>query len=289
MLHMTSGDIAGERLRNSGVSGEVFVWHDILYDGPRNPGWPNEETIRARAEFLEEATGRGLDREQIVETLRTQYKTLENAGGHDEIILWFDACLFDQSMLSHILACMSIRSIESVELICADTFPGIVPFDGLGRLRSNQLASLYGRRRFVTKDQFRFAGRVDRAFALQDKAEFVALSNMSRAPLPRVPAAVARWLLEQPDESTGLGRLEQLALQAIRSGLKTPSAIFRFVAANDVHPQFWGDTTLWAKINGLATPHAAPGGPRRPGAPASPMGCRENHRIIFHLPGIGER
>ncbi len=30
ILHMTGGDIAGESLRNSGISGEVFVWRDIL-------------------------------------------------------------------------------------------------------------------------------------------------------------------------------------------------------------------------------------------------------------------
>jgi hypothetical protein len=28
--------------------------------------------------------------------------------------------------------------------------------------------------------------------------------------------------------------------------------IFKFVAAADVPPQFWGDITLWAKINALA-------------------------------------
>lgn len=32
LLHITSGDIAGESLKRSGVDGEVFVWHDILYE-----------------------------------------------------------------------------------------------------------------------------------------------------------------------------------------------------------------------------------------------------------------
>jgi hypothetical protein len=49
-----------------------------------------------------------------------------------------------------------------------------------------------------------------------------------------------------------LGRLESLALEAVRAGLEKPGEIFRAVAANDTHPQFWGDTTLWAKINALA-------------------------------------
>jgi len=194
-----------------------------------------------------------LNREQILETLKTQYLKLEKVGNYDAVILWFDACLFDQSMLSHILACMRAKGIETAELICVDSYPGIVPFNGLGQLLPEQLASVYEQRQPVTNDQFRFAERVDRAFALQDNAAFVELSNCHDTPLPWVPAAAARWLQELPDGATGLGRLEHLALEAVRSGCKTPSEIFAFAAAHDTHPQFWGDITLWAKINKLAT------------------------------------
>ena len=139
ILHITSGDIAGDSLRRSGITGEVFVWHDILYDGPRNPGWPDEPTLHARAQFLEDATGGGLTRQQTLETLRAQYAKLERAGHYDAVILWFDACLFDQSMLCHILACMGFKSVDGVELHCVDAFPGITPFDGLGQLSPSQL------------------------------------------------------------------------------------------------------------------------------------------------------
>ena len=106
MLHITSGDLAGNNLAKSGISGEVFVWHDILYDGTRKPGWPDAETLHARALFLEQATG--------------------------------------------------------------------------------------------------------------------------------------------------LGRLESLALEAVQSGCEKPGDIFSAVAAADTPPQYWGDITLWAKINALA-------------------------------------
>ncbi len=61
ILHITSGDLAGDSLRRSSIAEEVFVWHDILYDGPRNPGWPDERTLHARAQFLEDARARGID------------------------------------------------------------------------------------------------------------------------------------------------------------------------------------------------------------------------------------
>lgn len=252
ILHITSGDIAGGSLSKASLPGEVFVWHDILYDGPRCPGWPDEDTIIARAVFLEESTGGGLERRRVAETLRHQYRKLAAEAPEKRIVLWFDACLFDQSMLAHILACLRHRNARRVELLCVDAFPGIEPFHGLGQLRPQQLASLFVHRHPVTDAEFSFAIAVDEAFATQNYDTLTKLSRMTAAPLPWVPAAVARWLLERPGSSTGLGRLEYLALEAIRAGCETPGRIFAFVAATDTPPQFWGDTTLWAKINGLA-------------------------------------
>ena len=251
-LHITSGDSAGGSLAKAGLPGRVFVWHDILYDGPRTPGWPDERTLNARALFLEQATAGGLTRERVLATLHDQYRTLAEAATCERIVLWFDACLFDQSMLAHVLACLLHQGIGQVELLCVDAFPGIVPFHGLGHLKPDQLASLYEGRRPVTDAQFQFAALVDRAFATQDLALLSELARGTDAPLPWVAAAVTRWLRERPAPGTGLGELERLALEAIRSGCETPGAVFAAVAAADTPPQFWGDTTLWAKINSLA-------------------------------------
>ncbi len=250
-LHITSGDIAGERIAKSGVSGRVFVWHDILYEGPREPGWPDGDILEARARFLEEATGGGLDRRRVLETLGAQYALLE-ASAHERLVLWFDACLFDQSMLCHIMACLRILGRERAELLCVDAFPGIEPYNGLGQLSPEQLASVYDRRVPLTPEQFDLAERVDRAFALQDQAAFRELSGLADPPLPWISAAVRRWLEEKPDPDTGLGKLERLALEAVRSGRETPADIFAFVAAKDTPPLYWGDTTLWRHVNALA-------------------------------------
>ncbi len=251
-LHITSGDMAGEAISKSGVAGEVFVWHDILYDGPRKAGWPDEETLRARARFLEDTTAGGLSAEYVLSTLKTQYAKLESAANREEIVLWFDACLFDQSMLAHLLACMDRLNIRTGRLLCVDSYPGVEPYHGLGQLLPEQLASVYGRRRPVSESQFAFAEIVDRAFANNDPSLLEELSNMADAPLPWVAAAARRWLEERPDPVTGLGKIETLALAAIREGMETPAEIFSTVSVADAPPQYWGDITLWAKINGLA-------------------------------------
>lgn len=251
-LHITSGDIAGDSLAKSGIHGEVFIWHDILYDGPRKPGWPGNDTLDARAQFLKESTGGGLKKTYILRTLKRQYHKLTTAEDYEQIILWFDACLFDQSMLVHILTCMKHQGILNADLLCVDAFPGIEPYNGLGQLQPMQMASVYNQRQMVTDDQFQYAKIVDEAFANQDQNLFSDLSERIDAPLPWIPAAVKRWLQEQPDPDTGLGRLETLALEAIRGGCDRPRDIFATVADADTPPQYWGDITLWAKINALA-------------------------------------
>lgn len=140
---------------------------------------------------------------------------------------------------------------EHADLLCIDDFPGIDPYHGLGQLSSDQLASMYSQRQSLKPAHFLFADRVDRAFALQDQTEFIKLADTD-APLPWIPAAVMRWMEEYPDKATGLGKLEKLALEAICSGLETPVEIFSFVSARETPPQYWGDITLWEKINALA-------------------------------------
>ena len=251
-LHITSGDASGNCLVQSGLSGDVVVWRDILYDGPRRAGWPNDDILQARAQFLDAGTDGAIGLKPIFNALKKQYAALENTSAYDRVILWFDSCLFDQAMLVHLLARLYEKRAQPVELICVDSFPGIVPFNGLGQLSSTQLLSLFETRRVVTEAQFQFATSVDEALATRNLSALSEIAKCVLVPLPWIPAAVARWLQELPDAVTGLGRLEELALEAIRKGAMTPQAIFSATAAADVVPQFWGDTTLWAKINGLA-------------------------------------
>jgi hypothetical protein len=252
VLHITSGDAAGAGLAAASLPGEVFVWHDILYDGPREPGWPSNETIEARAHFLESETGGGLVAASVRKTLAAQYHELESVGEYEKTVLWFDACLFDQAMLCHILACVHELGGVDAELLCIDAFDGVEPYDGLGQLDAAQLRSVYDRRVAVTPPMFEYAADVDAAFATRDVDRIAALAEADGVPLPWVPAAARRWLLEQPSPDTGLGRLQSLVMDALAAGHTTPGDILSCVAAADGHPRYWGDFTLWAKVNDLA-------------------------------------
>jgi len=252
ILHITSGDCAAEIMAKANLDGEVFVWHDVMYDGPRQPGIPTDDIINARAEFLEGLTGGGLSKTLITKTLKDQYKKIDNLEKYDKIVLWFDACLFDQSMLAHILTCLLAKKYFSVKLLCVDKFPEIVPYNGLGQLTPLQLEKLYPMRKPVTTAQFQFAKKVDAAFATQNFGILNEMAIKKDLPLPWVSNAAKRWIEEQPNSKTGLGKLETLILSAIKNEIKKPWDIFKYVAKKDSLPQYWGDSTLWQKINELA-------------------------------------
>ncbi|NLF87065.1 MAG: hypothetical protein GX571_13280 [Lentisphaerae bacterium] len=249
--HLTSGDCAAANLRAAGLPGTIHVWHDVLYEGTHEPGWPCAETLCLRARMLEEHTGGGVSFQKALKTLRNQYADLRAAADRS-IVLWFDACLFDQTMLVHLLACLRDHPAGSVSQICIDSAPGLTRYNGLGELPPSSFAAHYPLRVPVTPAMFSFATEADTAFGHHDGAALRRLANLSEAPLPHVPPAAARRLLEFPDPETGLGRLEQLVLQAIDQGVTKPTALFRAVADLDTPPQYWGDTTLWHIVNGLA-------------------------------------
>ena len=248
--HLTSGDSAASILRAAGLPGTIHVWHDVLYEGTHEPGWPCAETLCLRARMLENHTGGGVSFQKALKALRDQYAGLRAAADRP-IVLWFDACLFDQSMLVHLLACLRDRPAGTVTLVCIDACPGLTRYNGLGELSPDRFTEHYPRRAPVTPSMTGFATEADAAFGHHDGTALRRLASLTDAPLPHVPAAAARRLLEFPDPETGLGRLEQLVLQALGEGAATPKKLFRSVADLDTTPQYWGDTTLWQTINDL--------------------------------------
>jgi hypothetical protein len=253
VLNITSGDCSGKLIGESSIQGEVFVWRDVLYDGPlRNGGVLSADEMQERAKYLSVLTGGGLLQDDIFQGMEESYARLVDLNKYDEIVFWSDACLFDLSMLAHILTCVPFDVREKCRLICISEFDGIAPFNGLGQLTPEQIASLYPRQKVITEEQFEFLELVDLAFSTQGEDEFLKIVNYKDPPLCYFSQAVIRWLEEKPGGVMQVGKLEKLVLDALGAGCVKPSDIFKYVAEHDSIPQYWGDTTLWQKVNGLS-------------------------------------
>ena len=252
-LHITNGDCAAGQLAASGLPGDVLAWSDILFAGPeREAGWPVDSDLAARAAYIADVFG--LQAPDVLTKFQIQYVRLGGAFAYDKVVLWFDACLMDQTTLVHLLACFDQINYRPVELICIGAFPGIADFHGLGQLRPADFVSLYALRlwrRALSSSDFALARRADRAFARRDEGEIRRLASRQSSALPFLAAACASWLEELPD-AAGLGKLDRLIVEAMEGGAGDFPAVYRQVAARDSRPRFWGDSWLQAKYRKLS-------------------------------------
>lgn len=253
-VHLFDGDSAALTFRETDIpSAGSIVWRDVSYEGPRSTDIPpSEADLRSRARYLADTYGESFDR--TLQSLSRQYESLKAAAsGKNEIVCWFDACLFDQSMLVHVLACIARwTAAPLVSLVCPFTFPGHPRFNGLGELTAPELATLYPTRIHLSPKAFEFAVRADRCFALRDPQSLSELASSSCTELPFVAPAAQRLLAENPSDRTALGRLETIALEAIREGADTFPAVFSATAKKDTPPQYWGDSQLQNTLRSLA-------------------------------------
>src|SRR5437879_5392701 len=138
VLHVTNGDSVAVGLRQAGVEGPVVAWRDVLHEGPV-PALPAAALARVRARFLAEAVGGRTG--EIERDLRARDRTLAH-GARDEIVLWFEADLYDQLQLIQVLHRAGAARMPSVTLVSVGEVPGRAHFGGLGELPADQLVAL---------------------------------------------------------------------------------------------------------------------------------------------------
>ena len=243
LLHIHCGDCSADTLRRSGVAGDILVWREIYIEGPAPGGLSFDEWCRTRAQFL---TSFGLDFQTALDGITALYRTLAQAGHYDEIVLWFDACMFDQTIMLHVLDELGKLALAHprLSLIC-------VSHCGLGELPAEAMAALLPARTAVTPAQIACAHDAWAAFTAADPRRIETFLQRDPGALPHVAPALRRHLEQFPAISNGLSRLQHAALDVIDGGAHALVEIFRGVSARE-EQAFLGDTSLWACLDGLA-------------------------------------
>src|SRR5215510_3705249 len=98
MLHITNGDSAGDTIRATGLEGDVLPWRDVLHEGPVPGGLELEALSVIRARFLSDET----NRRKVEQDFRDRDARLQ-AGTGEDIVLWFEADLYDMLQLIQLL------------------------------------------------------------------------------------------------------------------------------------------------------------------------------------------
>lgn len=251
-LHIHSGDSAAHTLAQSGVPGEQFAWRDPLLEGP-TPAVGDDVWLRTRAEYWVENPYIPVnDPDVALRSLEAMEETLARYGEFEEVVLWFDACLYDHAILLHILDWFANRDLGEtrLSLVYVGEFPGYERFNGLGELTPDNLASLVPSRRSVNAAQFALAQEAWAAYRSDDPRDVERLVARDLSALPYLEAALRRHLERFPAADNGLNRLQRAALTALIEGPRTFAPLFVELSGQE-NPVFCGDTYVAGELHRL--------------------------------------
>jgi len=240
-LHIHNLDLSAQAIADSSVEGDNLVWRETYIEGPV-PGNVSEDEFRhSRARYLTEA-GLTESIDGALRGLTDRYRVIEEAGKYEEVALWFDSCMFDQTIMIHVIDLCARQQWEGtgLSLICVD-----------GALGGANQAELFGTRQAVTADAADLAGRGWMAFTSGNPTDIEALLQGDFSDLPYLGDALRRHLEQYPSVSNGLDRTQKQVLRTVAGGARKLDDIFVAVSDMEERP-FMGDASMWACIDELA-------------------------------------
>jgi hypothetical protein len=252
-LHIICGDHGADILRKSTVPGDVQVWMEIFIEGPTPGNVSEEEWRRVRAEFISRQYFSSMSMEAALQSADDRYKNLEDAKNYEEVILWFDACMFDQTLMIHLIDRLAKLDLGNTKLslICAGEFPGFDLFNGFGELTPEQMATFWGTQHEITPAEIKLANDAWKAFTSDDPRDIEKVVAGDCSMLPYLSNALKRFLQQYPSVKNGLNRTQNQIIRAISDGATKLPDIFVAVGNMEERP-FMGDTSFWQYIHNLA-------------------------------------
>lgn len=255
MLHIVNGDSVGNMLKQGIVQGDVLVWREVYSAGPNfvNPAGEQERAFRAK--ILEQSMG--IPSAEYMAGCAEQEKRLQDYSRYEEVVLWFEHDLFDQSMLAYLLHWFKGKSLgrTRLSLLCIGEFPGIELFHGLGQLTPEQLSTLNGTWRSIGPKELELGSELWQAYAASSPEPMADLLELRKeelqaSALPFAYAAFQAHLSRLPSVKNGLGIVEQTTLLKMRCGADTPMKLFRQVT-DELHVLGMGDLEYWLYLRGM--------------------------------------
>lgn len=255
MLHIVNGDSVGDKLKQGVVQGDILVWREVYPAGPVFADMAEPDNRSARALYLEQSMG--IPRSDYIRISETQERQLREFRQYQEIVLWFEHDLFDQTMLCYLLHWLSKQQLggTKLSLLCIGAFPGIERFRGLGQLSVQQMETLSGTWQTIGQRELGLGRAVWEAYASPDPTKLMDLLQGDTSALPFVQEAFEAHLARLPSVGSGLGLVERTTLEKVQSGIASPVKLFQHVG-DELHMLGMGDLEYWHHLARMAEqPH----------------------------------
>ncbi len=255
MLHIRCGTDILWKLDDAGLPGRKLSWSDPLCEGPVT-GVDREALRAVRSAWF--ARQYGVAHDSDLRGLEQADQALAEATTADEVVLWFEADLFDQAILTYLLPRLAdLRGPATrMTLVTLHDYPGMNRFIGLGQLNAAQLGELFQRRIDVTDAMVAAAQKGWAAWTYPTPERLADVAAADDSSMPYLGAAARRMLEELPDAQSGLSRTERQGLEAVTSTSSSLHAAF--AASQDREARPWqGDSMFFDRMWKLTQAPAA--------------------------------
>ncbi len=239
-LHVLNGDIAFELWQKCDFQAQALVWKEIYLEGTL-PVTDDLHIFRlARAKYL---TGiASVDEIRLYNHLQRMDESILNLPENSTIMLWFDSCIFDQTILMRILYLLDLKKCEklNVFLYCCNSNCLTINDFQVGMSEKIQLLP----------PDWLLGTKAWKAFQSQDAESMLDLAgegNFER--LSAMKKALIRCAGELPDKS-GLTRTQRNILTLVARGKHSFTEIFKGLSEFEEYP-FLGDTSCLRNLETL--------------------------------------
>ena len=242
-LHILNGDFALELWKKCNFNAQSLVWKETYLEGPL-PITDDLHTFRsARAEYLSRfAELKDVGQEQLYNHLQKMDDRILNGGGMCSLVLWFDSCIFDQTLLMRILYLLNRNQSNTtpVFLYCCNS--NCLTLEDFQRGSSKM--------RPLTPEDLSIGADAWRAYQSRNAERMTQVAEQGNfAHLPEMKKALLRCAEEVPGQD-GLNRTQRQILQIVASGKHSFVEIFKGLDAFEEYP-FLGDTACQRLLDQL--------------------------------------
>lgn len=242
-LHILNGDFALAIWEKCAFNARSLVWKETYLEGPLPAGGDLSFFRTARAEFLSHFTEvSDIGKERLYRHLQKMDEAVLNLPQTSTLMLWFDACIFDQTILMRILYLLDQKKKELPEIFLYCCSTNCLTLEDFQRGAAEKVR--------LTPTDLNTAAQAWLAYQQKNAGAMNLLATQGNFKnLPYMKKALLRCAEELPG-ADGLNRTQKQILQILSKGKRSFEEIFSGLDAFEEYP-FLGDTACLRLLDDL--------------------------------------
>ncbi|NNC70723.1 MAG: DUF1835 domain-containing protein [Flavobacteriaceae bacterium] len=225
-VHILNGDSISFLLKESGLTGDIIVWREMLCDGPLVNNVGSDDFWIQRYKFFEQELQ--IEKLEYYEKTIKELVAIEDLSMYNEVVLWFEYDLFCQinllALCSYLLK--HYKKDISYYLVCVGKEKERIGWQTLGDYSPNEYLSLYENKVKISRNDLIYADQCWKLFVDANKEDLESFNFNKNRKFQYLDIAIKQYLKNR-SKTNGLDQIGLKILLVIDSKKRTESDIIR--------------------------------------------------------------